>query len=110
LPHLTIIGSGPADELAQASASVGSESHLLRVAGNDAFELYDWSGGSAKRFDGVDRRGGETRADLQHVFEDNRRTERIRMEEETAPTPPRQGSPPDPQGAQPERLHPSVRL
>ena len=48
--------------------------HKLKVGGNDKLELYDYPGGYAQRFDGVDPGGGDRPADLQKIFEDNERT------------------------------------
>ena len=53
----------------------------FKVAGNDKLEVYDYPGGFAKRFDGVTRDGGEQAGDLQNLFDDNKRTVGIRMEE-----------------------------
>src|SRR5688572_11123788 len=39
--------------------------------GNQGTELYDWPGGYAKRFDGIDKGGGEQAANLQKVFQDS---------------------------------------
>ena len=82
LPHKHL----EADEDIQASAQLGKETHKLKVGGNDAFELYDWPGEYAQRFDGVDKSGGEQKGELQKIFRDNERTARIRMEEEAAPS------------------------
>lgn len=48
---------------------------------NDKLEVYDFPGGYATRFDGIDKGGGEQPADLQKIFEDNRRTAKRRIEE-----------------------------
>ena len=56
--------------------------HKLKVGDNDKLELYDYPGGYAGRFDGVDKRGGDQAAELQKIFEDNTRTVGIRMQEE----------------------------
>lgn len=61
----------------------GTVNHKLKVAGNDQLEIYDYPGGFAQRFDGIDKGGSARPADLQKIFEDNRRTARIRMEQET---------------------------
>ena len=37
----------------------GRETHKLKVKGSDAWELYDWPGEYAQRFDGINRSGGE---------------------------------------------------
>lgn len=67
------------------SVQAGKVSHKLKVGGNDKFEIYDYPGEYAQRFDGVDRGGGDRSGDLQKIFQDNRRTVGIRMDEETVP-------------------------
>ena len=66
------------------SVDVGHVSHKLRVGGNDQLEIYDYPGGYAQRFDGVDRQGAPRPNDLQHIFPDRDRTVKIRMEQEQA--------------------------
>lgn len=51
------------------------------IGQNKALELYDYPGGYAGRFDGVDTGGGERASDLQKIFEDNKRTAEIRQQE-----------------------------
>jgi type VI secretion system secreted protein VgrG len=67
------------------SVQAGKVSHKLKVGGNDKFEIYDYPGEYAQRFDGVDRGGGDRAGDLQKIFEDNRRTTDIRIQEEALP-------------------------
>ena len=69
----------------QASVSAGQVRHQLEVDHNEKLELYDYPGEYAQRYDGVNPGGGDRSSDLEHIFEDNRRTVRIRMEEEAAP-------------------------
>jgi type VI secretion system secreted protein VgrG len=64
------------------SVQVGTVSHKLKVASNDKLELYDYPGGYAKRFDATAPGGGDQASDLQHLFEDNKRTVGLRMQEE----------------------------
>ena len=66
------------------SVQVGTVNHKLKVAGNDSFELYDFPGGYAKRFDGVAPGGGDRASDIQNIFQDNERTAALRMQQETA--------------------------
>ena len=66
----------------QESVRVGQVTHMLRVAGNDGLELYDYPGGYAKRFDGIGPGGGEQPAELQKIFAAAERSAAIRMEEE----------------------------
>jgi type VI secretion system secreted protein VgrG len=51
------------------------------LTNNDKLEIYDYPGAYAQRFDGIDKGGGERPGDLQKIFEDNRRTTQIRMQE-----------------------------
>jgi type VI secretion system secreted protein VgrG len=67
------------------SVQVGSVAHPLRVGGNDRLEIYDYPGEYAQRSDGVDRGGAERLADLQKIYDDNRRTAGIRMQQEALP-------------------------
>ena len=73
-----------AEEKIQPNAEFGQESHKLQVANNNELEVYDWPGEYAKRFDGVDKGGGDQDAELQKVFQDNTRTTALRMEETAA--------------------------
>jgi type VI secretion system secreted protein VgrG len=73
-----------AETTIQDSVQVGQVIHKLKVGGNDKFEIFDYPGGYAQRFDGIDRGGRERPAELQKIFEDNTRTAAIRMQEEAA--------------------------
>jgi type VI secretion system secreted protein VgrG len=64
------------------SVAVGKVTHKLSVGGNDQLEIYDYPGGYAQRFDGVDPSGGARPQDLKDVFRDSERTTRVRMEQE----------------------------
>ncbi len=64
--------------------TAGVMQHDLTVGEADANEVYDYPGGYAKRFDGVDPGGGDRAGDLQKIFDDNARTARIRMQQEEA--------------------------
>lgn len=64
----------------------GTVEHQLKVGGNDRLEIYDYPGAYAQRFDGVDKSGGDQALDLTKIFEDNERTTKIRMEQETLPS------------------------
>ena len=66
------------------SVSTGGVSHKLNVAGNDQFEIYEYPGGYATRFDAVTKTGGDQSANLQHLFDENQRIANIRMQEEAA--------------------------
>jgi type VI secretion system secreted protein VgrG len=69
-----------------ATTAVGAVTHKLAVGGNDAFELYDYPGGYAKRFDGVTPGGGDQARELQKIASDNERTAKLRMQTEEART------------------------
>jgi len=68
------------------TVQAGKVTHKLKVGGNDKFEIYDYPGGYAQRFDGVDSGGGDNSADLQKIFDDNTRTVGIRMQQEALPS------------------------
>ncbi len=56
----------------------------FQVGNNDQLEVYDFPGNYANRFDGVDKSGGNQASRLQRIFEDNRRTVELRMQERDA--------------------------
>jgi len=64
------------------SVQAGTVSHKFHVDGNDKFEIYDYPGGYAQRFDGISPGGGDRVADIQKIFRDNKRTVHIRMQQE----------------------------
>ncbi|MGD9589184.1 MAG: type VI secretion system tip protein TssI/VgrG [Pyrinomonadaceae bacterium] len=51
------------------------------IGKNQDLEVYDWPGGYAKRFDGIDPGGDENSSLLDPIFEDRERTVKIRQEE-----------------------------
>lgn len=65
------------------SIRVGTVAQKLAVADNEQLEIYDYPGEYAKRFDGADKGGTPTPAEIQKIFEDNRRTVGIRIQAET---------------------------
>jgi type VI secretion system secreted protein VgrG len=79
LPHKHL----EADKTAPDAVSVGSVPHKLKVANNDKLEIYDFPGEYAQRFDGVAPGGGDRPADVQKIFQDNKRTVDIRMQQES---------------------------
>ena len=81
LPHKHL----EAEKQIADSVTAGTVTHKLKVANNDKLEIYDWPGEYAQRFDGIDRSGGDRAADLQKIFDDNKRTVGIRMDQETVP-------------------------
>jgi len=68
------------------SVRAGQVTHNLRVGGNGALELYDYPGGYAERFDGIDSGGGEQPAELQKIFDAARQTAAVRMDTEALPS------------------------
>ncbi len=78
LPHKHL----EAEKAIQDSAAAGKVTHKLKVGGNDKLEIYDFPGYYAGRFDGVDKGGGDRAPDLQNIFQDNKRTVGIRMQQE----------------------------
>jgi type VI secretion system secreted protein VgrG len=78
LPHKHL----DAEKLIQDSVAAGSVTHNLKVGGNDRLELYDYPGEYAQRFDGVDKAGGEQPSEVQKIYQDNKRTVAIRMQQE----------------------------
>lgn len=78
LPHKHL----EAEQKIKDSVQAGTVTHKQAV-NNDKLEIYDWPGRYAQRFDGVDKGGGDNPSDLQKIFEDNKRTTGIRMDQET---------------------------
>ncbi len=69
-----------------SSVKVGSIDHKLKLQANDPLEIYDYPGGYAVRFDGISPSGGDQPQRLQKMFEDNKRTVKLRMEAEALPS------------------------
>jgi type VI secretion system secreted protein VgrG len=80
LPHKHL----EAEQTIQESVSLGTVTHKLKVADNSKLEIYDYPGEYAQRFDGVDPGGGDREGDLQKIFQDNKRTTQIRMQDAAA--------------------------
>ena len=72
------------DKTPQETVTVGKTTHKLKLSVSDPLEVYDYPGGYAHRFDGIDPGGGERSSDVQKIFTDNKRTVGLRMQEETA--------------------------
>ena len=64
------------------SVRVGQVTHALRVAGNERLEVYDYPGGYAQRFDGVDPAGRDQPEVLQKILPAAERSAAIRVEQE----------------------------
>jgi len=60
---------------------VGKQSYALRSASTD-LEIYDYPGGYAERYDEVSKDGGSNSCGLNNVFDDGKRTARVRGEEQ----------------------------
>src|SRR5258708_3758472 len=76
LPHKKL----EAEQIVIESVAVGNVQHKLKLGGNDGLEQYEFPGRYAQRFDGIDKGGGEKPADLQKIFQDNKRTVSLRMQ------------------------------
>ena len=66
------------------SVTAGKVVHKLGIGGNDELEIYDYPGGYAQRFDGVDRHGASRPQDIQNIFREREKSARLRMEQEDA--------------------------
>jgi type VI secretion system secreted protein VgrG len=78
LPHKHL----EADQTINETVSVGKVAHKQKVGNNDKLEIYDYPGEYAQRFDGIDKGGAERAADLKKIYEDNKRTVAIRLQQE----------------------------
>jgi type VI secretion system secreted protein VgrG len=74
-----------ADETVRDFFKAGGVTHKLKVGGNDKYEIYEYPGGYADRFDGIDKGGGDQASELQKIFQDNKRTVGIRLQQEAWP-------------------------
>jgi type VI secretion system secreted protein VgrG len=61
---------------------VGRVTHKLNPAASGGLEVFDYPGGYAQRFDGIDRNGTERPVEVQKIFEDKERTVALRMQQE----------------------------
>jgi type VI secretion system secreted protein VgrG len=68
------------------SVRAGTVTHQLKGQANEPLEIYDFPGGYAVRFDGINPSGGEQPERLQKLLDDNKRTAKLRMEEEAWPS------------------------
>lgn len=81
LPHKHLEAEQPIID----SVTVGEVVHKVKLSVNSALEIYDYPGAYAQRFDGIDKGGDERPADIEKIFEDNKRTVNIRMQQESLP-------------------------
>lgn len=77
LPHKQL----DAERTVLDSVQVGKVSHKLKVNGNDGFEVYENPGGYAKRFDDINKGGGDQASELAKVFQDKDRVVKIRTQQ-----------------------------
>ena len=68
------------------TVAAGDKTHKLKLNGNDAFEIFEYPGNYAKRFDGIASSGGEQASELNKMFTDNGRTVGIRMKQVATPS------------------------
>ena len=62
--------------------TAGTVQHKLRVGLNNDWEVYDYPGPYARRFDGMDSSGNPQPVGIDHIFEDRKRAIKIRMQQE----------------------------
>src|SRR5262249_3860461 len=70
LPHLSLEAVQPM----RPSVKVGGAEHNLKIGTHGDLEIYDWPGEYAQRFDGIDKGGGDRKADLEKIYKDKDRT------------------------------------
>jgi type VI secretion system secreted protein VgrG len=71
-----------AKESIMESVKAGTVTHQLNGQASEPLEIYDYPGGYAVRFDGINPSGGEQPERLQKILDDNKRTVKLRMEAE----------------------------
>lgn len=81
LPHQHL----DAEKTILETVNAGTVPQKLKIGQNEMLERYEYPGAYAQRFDGVDKGGGDRASDIQKIFEDNKRTVGIRMQQETLP-------------------------
>jgi type VI secretion system secreted protein VgrG len=69
-----------AEKIVKEKVQAGKVSHKLKLAGNEDLEVLEHPGRYALRFDGIDKGGGEKPADLEKIFQDNKRVTDLRMQ------------------------------
>jgi type VI secretion system secreted protein VgrG len=73
-----------AQAVLQESVTAGAVEHHLTAGGAAALEQFDFPGGYAQRFDGIDPGGAEQPAELAKIVPEGQRVALIRMQEEAA--------------------------
>ncbi len=81
MPDKHLEAEQPIDEEIQA----GKVKHKLKLEATGQLEIYEYPGEYAQRFDGVAPGGDDRSSDLRKIFQDNKRTVAIRMQQETVP-------------------------
>ena len=64
------------------SVTAGSIAHTQSLPENQSLEIYEYPGGYAKNFDGIDQSGGEQASNLQKNFQENTASALLLMEQE----------------------------
>src|SRR5262245_32845087 len=82
LPHKHL----EAEKTVQETVAVGTVTHKLKLAENARLDIFDFPGEYAQRFDGVDKGGGDQPGELEKIFQDNKRTVEIRMQQDALPS------------------------
>ncbi len=80
MPDDNLEAADPISDTVQA----GTISHKFNLGVSANLENYDYPARYARRFDGVDSGGSAQAGDLKKLFQDNKRTVKIRMQEEAA--------------------------
>ena len=80
LPHKHL----EAEKTILETVSAGSSQHKL-TCGNEKLEVFEHPGRYAHWFDGVNKTGGDQSAQLDKIFQENKRTAEIRMQQEALP-------------------------
>jgi type VI secretion system secreted protein VgrG len=81
LPHRHL----DANETVVDSVQFGKVAHKLKLSGNEDLEILEHPGGYAWHFDGVNKSGSPQPDQLQKIFQDNKRTAGIRMQQIETP-------------------------
>jgi type VI secretion system secreted protein VgrG len=81
LPHRHL----DANETVVETVQFGKVAHKLKLSGNEKLEILEHPGGYAWRFDGVNKGGSPQPDELQKIFQDNKRTAGIRMQQTETP-------------------------
>lgn len=56
------------------------QSSAFNISGNQEIEIYQFPGGYARKYDGIDKSGGDRPSDLQNIFQDNKKTVKNMMD------------------------------